>query len=274
MWPKLSLIPLSLAHNKRRQLLLDAPPSSLPLSSILIELVNTASRSGSKHITSVGLLVDVHSLVSIVPQPHSLRGRASKPHIAAIAAGQQLTRFTTPFSTSFMSPAKLHRHSKVRPKQERIDSSMEDVSHDLPIDSTAMPMRAASISVNIGTADASDSGGHGDDAGSSSTTVCSSTNGTRSSAPTSSISASNPTIGGTCYDDAASAMQILGRESRKLIQAIKKLEALSIDSTLPSLPEIIVIGDQSTGIRKLPATWPFVLANAPIRKILHHRSNL
>ena len=43
------------------------------------------------------------------------------------------------------------------------------------------------------------------------------------------------------------AMQTLGNHSRQLIQAIQKLETLSIDATLPSLPKFVVVGDQSAG---------------------------
>lgn len=43
------------------------------------------------------------------------------------------------------------------------------------------------------------------------------------------------------------AMQQLGAQSRDLIQAIRKLEALNIEATLSSLPKFVVVGDQSAG---------------------------
>lgn len=43
------------------------------------------------------------------------------------------------------------------------------------------------------------------------------------------------------------AMQKLGQRSRSLIQVIQKLSAFNIDTTLPSLPKIILVGDQSAG---------------------------
>lgn len=43
------------------------------------------------------------------------------------------------------------------------------------------------------------------------------------------------------------AMQKLGQRSRGLIQVIQKLSAFNIDTTLPSLPKIILVGDQSAG---------------------------
>ena len=39
----------------------------------------------------------------------------------------------------------------------------------------------------------------------------------------------------------------LGCKSRDLIRVIQKLDALGIDSTLPSLPKFVVVGDQSQG---------------------------
>lgn len=42
-------------------------------------------------------------------------------------------------------------------------------------------------------------------------------------------------------------LRTLSHHSRDLIKVIQKLEALSIDSTLPSLPKFVVIGDQSAG---------------------------
>ncbi|SMY19728.1 unnamed protein product [Zymoseptoria tritici ST99CH_1A5] len=43
------------------------------------------------------------------------------------------------------------------------------------------------------------------------------------------------------------AMEALGGKSRQLIQVIRKLANLNIDATLPSLPKIVVVGDQSAG---------------------------
>ncbi|KAK5724632.1 hypothetical protein LTR15_004678 [Elasticomyces elasticus] len=43
------------------------------------------------------------------------------------------------------------------------------------------------------------------------------------------------------------AMQVLGRHSRVLINAVRKLSLLAIDTTLPSLPTFVVVGDQSAG---------------------------
>ncbi|CAK4033830.1 Interferon-induced GTP-binding [Lecanosticta acicola] len=45
----------------------------------------------------------------------------------------------------------------------------------------------------------------------------------------------------------ASAMQTMGQPARELIKAIQRLEALSIKTTLPSLPKFVVVGDQSAG---------------------------
>ncbi|EME48938.1 hypothetical protein DOTSEDRAFT_162860 [Dothistroma septosporum NZE10] len=42
-------------------------------------------------------------------------------------------------------------------------------------------------------------------------------------------------------------MEQMGNPSRKLIQAVQRLEALNIDSTLESVPKFVVIGDQSAG---------------------------
>lgn len=42
------------------------------------------------------------------------------------------------------------------------------------------------------------------------------------------------------------AMEYLGADSRRLIQAIKKLEELHINTTL-KLPKFVVVGDQSAG---------------------------
>lgn len=42
------------------------------------------------------------------------------------------------------------------------------------------------------------------------------------------------------------AMEYLGADSRRLIQAIKKLEELNINTTL-QLPKFVVVGDQSAG---------------------------
>lgn len=40
---------------------------------------------------------------------------------------------------------------------------------------------------------------------------------------------------------------MLGLRSRQLIQVIQKIDSLCIDSTLPSLPKFVVVGDQSAG---------------------------
>jgi GTP-binding protein EngB required for normal cell division len=42
------------------------------------------------------------------------------------------------------------------------------------------------------------------------------------------------------------AMQYLGADSRRLIQGIKSLENLNINTTL-QLPKFVVVGDQSAG---------------------------
>lgn len=42
------------------------------------------------------------------------------------------------------------------------------------------------------------------------------------------------------------AMEYLGADSRRLIQAIKELEGLNINTTL-QLPKFVVVGDQSAG---------------------------
>nr|POF04564.1 interferon-induced gtp-binding protein mx3 [Quercus suber] len=58
----------------------------------------------------------------------------------------------------------------------------------------------------------------------------------------------DPTASAGSYHDAeADAIRSLGQRSRKLIQVIQKLEALCIDSALPSLPKFVVVGDQSAG---------------------------
>lgn len=46
---------------------------------------------------------------------------------------------------------------------------------------------------------------------------------------------------------AADAMEVLGQRSRALIEVIQKLSALKINTTLKSLPKIVLIGDQSAG---------------------------
>ncbi|KAF2210938.1 hypothetical protein CERZMDRAFT_44499 [Cercospora zeae-maydis SCOH1-5] len=42
-------------------------------------------------------------------------------------------------------------------------------------------------------------------------------------------------------------LYLFGRKGRELIQAVQKLQSLGIDTTLPSLPKVVVIGDQSAG---------------------------
>ncbi|KAK5740514.1 hypothetical protein LTR17_004551 [Elasticomyces elasticus] len=54
----------------------------------------------------------------------------------------------------------------------------------------------------------------------------------------------NSSQGGAAEED---AMQVLGRHSRVLINAVRKLALLAIDTTLPSLPTFVVVGDQSAG---------------------------
>ncbi|WPA97076.1 uncharacterized protein RHO25_001684 [Cercospora beticola] len=48
----------------------------------------------------------------------------------------------------------------------------------------------------------------------------------------------------TATDD---PLYLFGRKGRELIQAVQKLQCLGIDTTLPSLPKVVVIGDQSAG---------------------------
>jgi hypothetical protein len=43
------------------------------------------------------------------------------------------------------------------------------------------------------------------------------------------------------------AMEVLGGKSRQLIQVVRKLANLNIDATIPSLPKVVVVGDQSAG---------------------------
>ena len=40
---------------------------------------------------------------------------------------------------------------------------------------------------------------------------------------------------------------MLGQQSRELIQTIQKLEALDMEATITSLPQFVVVGDQSAG---------------------------
>jgi hypothetical protein len=47
--------------------------------------------------------------------------------------------------------------------------------------------------------------------------------------------------------EAPDAVQALGSDSRALIDAVHKLAALNIDTTIPSMPKIVVVGDQSAG---------------------------
>lgn len=59
---------------------------------------------------------------------------------------------------------------------------------------------------------------------------------------------STPALGSTSAPTSTSeSTPTFAQLPRKLIKAIQKLEALSIDSTLPSLPKIVVVGDQSHG---------------------------
>ena len=52
---------------------------------------------------------------------------------------------------------------------------------------------------------------------------------------------------GVAPQDAMHTIVRIGNKSRDLIKAIQKLEALCIDTTLPSLPKFVVVGDQSQG---------------------------
>ena len=45
------------------------------------------------------------------------------------------------------------------------------------------------------------------------------------------------------------AFQSLAEHSRQLLQVVKNLDNLGINATLPSLPKLIVVGDQSAGKR-------------------------
>ena len=51
----------------------------------------------------------------------------------------------------------------------------------------------------------------------------------------------------TGYSSGASALDALGRDVKQLMDAIQKLRILGFETSVVSLPKIVVIGDQSTG---------------------------
>ncbi|KAF2718418.1 P-loop containing nucleoside triphosphate hydrolase protein [Polychaeton citri CBS 116435] len=67
-------------------------------------------------------------------------------------------------------------------------------------------------------------------------------NGCSDSVPNAAASSNNSTD-----PDAADAMSNLTSHGRELIKTIQKIETMGIDTTLPSLPKFVVIGDQSAG---------------------------
>jgi hypothetical protein len=77
----------------------------------------------------------------------------------------------------------------------------------------------------------------------------SSTVGTPAATPAQAAEDSDATMGGFGEADTPllrDAMEYLGAESRGLIQTIKDLEKLNINTTL-QLPKFVVVGDQSAG---------------------------
>jgi hypothetical protein len=67
--------------------------------------------------------------------------------------------------------------------------------------------------------------------------------------PTQATDDSDATMGGLGEADSPllrDAMEYLGADSRRLIQAVKNLEELHINATL-QLPKFVVVGDQSAG---------------------------
>jgi hypothetical protein len=77
----------------------------------------------------------------------------------------------------------------------------------------------------------------------------SSTVGTPAATPAHAAEDSDATMSGLGEVDLPllrDAMEYLGADSRRLIQAIKKLEELNINTTL-QLPKFVVVGDQSAG---------------------------
>jgi hypothetical protein len=67
------------------------------------------------------------------------------------------------------------------------------------------------------------------------------------SSPATMINENDHGMDGGLQDTPQDAMELLGARSRQLIQAIRNLEHLNIDATIPSLPKIVVVGDQSAG---------------------------
>lgn len=47
--------------------------------------------------------------------------------------------------------------------------------------------------------------------------------------------------------NAPDPLYLFGRKGRQLIQKMQELQCLGIDATLPSLPKVVCIGDQSAG---------------------------